>query len=192
MCTTRKPSSTRVTAGWPGSSRRVKTSHSTPACASAGGERADVHVHAATVAGTRLGEGRRVHAEDGNPANRHLRMLPGDPSFGCRPFAGALGRGLGLERPVDLDQRLLLALGDALIAEDLGRRGRDRRRARRGCRRARTASRPRCAGPSRSPGGSRPTACAGRARSGSGTGSRCRRARSTCAARAARCGAAHG
>src|SRR6266566_4227767 len=47
------------------------------------------------------------------------RMLPGDPSFGSRRLTGAFGSGLGLERPVDLDERLPLALGDALVAEDL-------------------------------------------------------------------------
>ena len=47
-------------------------------------QRADIDVHAAAVAGTRLREGRRVNAEDGNPANRHTRTLPGDLSLGPR------------------------------------------------------------------------------------------------------------
>src|SRR6476661_1091088 len=46
-------------------------------------------------------------------------MLPGDPSFGSRYLAGALGRGLGLERTVDIDESLTLTFGDGLITEDL-------------------------------------------------------------------------
>ena len=48
------------------------------------GQGADVDVHPAAVAGSRLREGRRVNAEDGNPANRHTRTLPGDLSLGPR------------------------------------------------------------------------------------------------------------
>src|SRR3954452_11320192 len=45
-------------------------------------------------------------------------MLPGDFSLRTRRLTSALGRSLGLERPVDLDESLPLTLGDALVAED--------------------------------------------------------------------------
>src|SRR4051794_6081939 len=48
------------------------------------------------------------------------RMLPGPSSLERGDLARAFGRGLGLERAVDLDQRLFLALGDGVIAEDVG------------------------------------------------------------------------
>ena len=86
---------------------------------------------------------------------------------------GVAGAVLALERAVDLDEHLLLALADRDDRRGSRRRDRRDRRprcARRGCRPGRRASRPRCAAHGRCPAGSRPTACAARARSGSGTG----------------------
>jgi len=118
MWTTRKRSSTRVMIGAPGSSRRVKTSHSTPACASpAASARTYTFMPPPSPApGWASGE---VWTLRTATRRTGISGCYRDPSFGDRPFTGALGRRLGLERPVDLDQRLLLALADARIAQDL-------------------------------------------------------------------------
>ncbi len=98
------------------------------------GERPDVDVHAPAVAGARLRQRRGVHAEHRNPPYGARRLMR------CRTWIGdyprprsasvdesvsrwqpaASSRSSCLERPVDLEEHLLLALGQRRIAHHGG------------------------------------------------------------------------
>ncbi len=149
---------------------------------------AHVDVHAAAVALAWLGQGRRVHREHRQGAHLRAGTLP---SGLIVPDVVAVAV-LVAERLVDANQGLLLVLAEERVPTDLPGQVGGRLRAPRGCRPGRRGSRPRSRAHGRSAGGSRPTACAGRARSGSGTGWRCRRAPRACEARGDRPGVGRG
>src|SRR5688572_16772106 len=124
MCTTRKPGSTTTTGGCSAWSARVKTSQATPARANA-----DASARTYTfmpppspAPGCANGEVCTL-----SMASR-LTDMSVEPTWGFerRCSAGLLRVGFGhllgalpLERPVDVDQRLLLAFADRRIAQDL-------------------------------------------------------------------------
>ena len=156
-----------------------------------GHQLAHVDVHAAAVAlpGWASGDVCRERT-----ASRRMMGTAGGQRS-ASPSSSSSGPSAALvlvaERVVDADQGLLLLLGEVRIAADLAHQIgalpllEDARPARR-------ASRRRSRGPGRSAGGSRRTASAGPARSGSGTGSRSPPSRTACAARGDRRGAARG
>ncbi len=120
-----------------------------------------------------------------SPRGRCRRRPPGRAGV----VAGLV---LVAERQVDADEGLLLLLVEIGIGEDLAGQVGLARSRRRGCRPARRASRPRCAGPWRSAGGSPPRDGAAPARSGSGRDWRCPPAPTAGAATAAAWSVARG
>ena len=88
-CTTRNPGSTSTTRRLARVIAAGEDVALDPGAGQRGGERPDVHVHPAAVAGARLGERGRVHAEDGEAAQRHTRRIltvgPPGPSARIRP-----------------------------------------------------------------------------------------------------------
>src|SRR5579884_139119 len=87
-------------------------------------ERVHVHVEPPAVARARLRERRRVHAEDPEtPDHAAGDRSQGTPGSTVPYVAGgplAVEPGLALERPVDLDERLLLPVGDGRVTADRG------------------------------------------------------------------------